>query len=209
VSRFVAIATARMGTSASKVAVAGVAEEQGSHNHGSSSSGGAELSPVDKLSNVQLEEFFEAFTLFDKDGGGTIDASELKEVLASVGQMPTDAELADMISAVDADGTGDIDFTEFAALMAHKMQADEGGEKAMAAAFSIFDASGDGLISSGEMRKIMINLGEKVTAEDVEAVIRCVDTDGDGFINYKEFSRVILDKKSANDPGDGAAPLVG
>ena len=60
------------GAGFSAVAVAGVAEEQGSHRSG------AELSPVDKLSNVQLEEFFEAFTLFDKDGGGTIDASELK-----------------------------------------------------------------------------------------------------------------------------------
>ena len=43
----------------------------------------------------------------------------------------------------------------------------------------------------------MINLGENVEAEDVEAVIRCVDSDGDGFINYAEFTKVILDQKSA------------
>ena len=76
--------------------------------------------------------------MFDKDGGGSIDAGELKELLASVGQMPTDAELAGMIAAVDADGTGDIDFTEFAALMAHKMQG-ENSEDSIAQAFQVFD----------------------------------------------------------------------
>ena len=109
-----------------------------------------------------LSQFFDAFNMFDKDGGGTIDAKELKDLLASVGQMPTDAELADMISAVDVDGTGDIDFTEFAALMAHKMQDDANSDATIAQAFKVFDQSGDGLISSGEMRRIMINLGEKV-----------------------------------------------
>tara|TARA_B110001452_G_scaffold21541_1_gene17299 strand:+ start:899 stop:1033 length:135 start_codon:yes stop_codon:yes gene_type:complete len=41
----------------------------------------------------------------------------------------------------------------------------------------------------------------QVEAEDVEAVIRCVDTDGDGFINYEEFTRVILDQRSSNKEG--------
>ena len=49
----------------------------------------------------------------------------------------------------------------------------------------------------------MVNLGEKVVEEDVEAVIQCVDADGDGFINYAEFTKVILAQKSSN--GQGAA----
>ena len=155
------------------------------------------LSPIDRLSDAQLEEFREAFNMFDKDGGGSIDAKELKDLMASVGQMPTDAELADMIAAADADGTGDIDFTEFAALMAHKM-VDEKSEKAIYEAFKIFDTSGDGLISSHEMRKIMVNLGEKVHASDVNTVIAGVDTDGDGYINYNEFTKVILEQTSAS-----------
>ena len=40
------------------------------------------------------------------------------------------------------------------------------------------------------MRRIMINVGEPVTLEDVEQVIRKVDTDGDGQINYEEFTKV-------------------
>lgn len=64
---------------------------------------------------------------------------------------------------------GDIDFAEFVTLMAHKM-ADEKSEATLKAAFSVFDTSGDGFISAEEMRRIMINVGEPVTLDDVEQV---------------------------------------
>ena len=49
-------------------------------------------------------EFKEAFSLFDKDGDGTITTKELGTVMRSLGQNPTEAELRDMINEVDADG---------------------------------------------------------------------------------------------------------
>ena len=49
-------------------------------------------------------EFREAFSLFDEDGGGSITNQELGTVMRSLGQNPTDEELADMIAEVDVDG---------------------------------------------------------------------------------------------------------
>uniref|UniRef100_A0A0R3Q3G5 Calmodulin n=1 Tax=Brugia timori TaxID=42155 RepID=A0A0R3Q3G5_9BILA len=66
-------------------------------------------------------EFKEAFSLFDKDGDGTITTKELGTVMRSLGQNPTEAELQDMINEVDADGNGTIDFPEFLTMMARKM----------------------------------------------------------------------------------------
>ena len=51
-----------------------------------------------------MAEFKEAFSLFDKDGDGTITTKELGTVMRSLGQNPTEAELQDMINEVDADG---------------------------------------------------------------------------------------------------------
>ena len=41
-----------------------------------------------ELTDEQIEEFREAFNLFDLDGGGSIDESELGTVMRSLGQNP-------------------------------------------------------------------------------------------------------------------------
>ncbi len=59
---------------------------------------------IKKTSMFLYSEFKEAFSLFDKDGDGTITTKELGTVMRSLGQNPTEAELQDMINEVDADG---------------------------------------------------------------------------------------------------------
>jgi calmodulin len=62
------------------------------------------------LTDEQIGEFKEAFSLFDRDGDGTITTNELGTVMRSLGQNPTEIELQDMINEVDEDGNGTIDF---------------------------------------------------------------------------------------------------
>ena len=50
----------------------------------------------------QLEEFKEAFDSYDTDGGGAIEASELKALMASVGNTPNDEEVSEMIRIAGA-----------------------------------------------------------------------------------------------------------
>lgn len=59
---------------------------------------------------TMFSEFKEAFSLFDKDGDGTITTKELGTVMRSLGQNPTEAELQDMINEVDADGKNALSF---------------------------------------------------------------------------------------------------
>merc|ERR1739841_113063 len=84
---------------------------------------------ADQLTEEQIAEFKEAFSLFDKDGDGTITTKELGTVMRSLGQNPTEAELADMINEVDADGNGTIDFPEFLTMMARKMKDTDSEER--------------------------------------------------------------------------------
>jgi len=48
--------------------------------------------------------------------------------------------------------------------------------------------------SAAELRHIMTNLGEKLTDEEVDEMIREADIDGDGQINYEEFVKVMMAK---------------
>ncbi|CAE6014735.1 unnamed protein product [Arabidopsis arenosa] len=149
---------------------------------------------ADQLTDDQISEFKEAFSLFDKDGDGCITTKELGTVMRSLGQNPTEAELQDMINEVDADGNGTIDFPEFLNLMARKMK-DTDSEEELKEAFRVFDKDQNGFISAAELRHVMTNLGEKLTDEEVDEMIKEADVDGDGQINYEEFVKVMMAKR--------------
>jgi calmodulin len=53
-----------------------------------------------QLSEKQIAEFKEAFSLFDKDGDGFISDSEFGTAMRSLGQCPTEAELQEMIKEI-------------------------------------------------------------------------------------------------------------
>ncbi|CAB1335388.1 unnamed protein product [Coregonus sp. 'balchen'] len=122
---------------------------------------------ADQLTEEQIAEFKEAFSLFDKDGDGTITTKEL--------------------------GNGTIDFPEFLTMMARKMK-DTDSEEEIREAFRVFDKDGNGYISAAELRHVMTNLGEKLTDEEVDEMIREADIDGDGQVNYEEFVQMMTAK---------------
>lgn len=50
---------------------------------------------------------------------------------------------------------------------------------------------GNGYISAAELRHVMTNLGEKLTDEEVDEMIREADIDGDGQVNYEGKSSLL------------------
>ena len=51
-------------------------------------------------------------------------------------------------------------------------------------AFNLFDRDGSGAIDSDEIKGIMRKLGERLTDEEVEEIVREIDLDGDGQIDF-------------------------
>ena len=111
--------------------------------------------------------------------------------MRSLGQKPSLAEVEMMVKEIDADGNGEIDFPEFLTMMLRKMN--EGNPEAeLREVFSVFDKSGTGTVTANDLRAAMSLVGEKLTREEVDDVIRLADTSGDGKIDYDEFIRFIL-----------------
>lgn len=143
-----------------------------------------------KLTEEQIEDFRKAFLLFDKDGNGRITADELSEVMSSLGQSPTKKEVEAMIQKADQDGDGSIDFLEFLEVMANKM-GEHTFEDDLRDAFQLFDTDCNGYISKRELTFVLTSLGEQITDAAVENMIKEVDLDGDGRVNYEEFLRIM------------------
>lgn len=51
--------------------------------------------------------------------------------------------------------------------------------------FSVFDHNNDGQISSEELRHVMTKMGEKLSEEEVDEMIKEADVNGDGMVNYE------------------------
>ncbi|XP_061999478.1 uncharacterized protein LOC133716840 [Rosa rugosa] len=156
---------------------------------------------VNQLSPDYKSEFKEAFSLFDKDGDGSITTEELGTVMRSLGQNPTEEELQDMINEVDVDGSGTIECQEFLDLMAKKMKGTDFDEQ-LKEAFRVFDKDQNGFISAAELRHVLTNLGEKLTDEELGEMVREADLDRDGQINYEEFVKVMVAKRGRS-PSNG------
>mmetsp|Transcript_47562 Transcript_47562/g.74151 ORF Transcript_47562/g.74151 Transcript_47562/m.74151 type:complete len:116 (-) Transcript_47562:216-563(-) len=59
-------------------------------------------------------------------------------------------------------------------------------------AFKILDRDGNGFISADELYKIMADLGEDLTDEELKVMIRVADADGDGRVNREDFVKTMM-----------------
>lgn len=51
----------------------------------------------------------------------------------------------------------------------------------------VFDVDGNGLIDREELRKVMASLNESLSEEELDAMIKEADINGDGQISFDEF----------------------
>ena len=147
----------------------------------------------EEISEEQRADYLDAFNMFDNNQDGTITREKLGNLMRKLNQTVTEDDLKDVISVVDTKGDGKINFEEFVAMM-EKRKDEADTEQEIINAFRVFDKDGNGLISKAELTNIMSILGDTLTNEEIEEMIIEADVDGDGFINYEEFVRMMMAK---------------
>ena len=61
--------------------------------------------------------------------------------------------------------------------------------------FQLLDQDSNGFISAADLRLVSTIIGQELTDWEVDMMIRVIDVDGDGQINYEEFVTLIGDEK--------------
>src|SRR6056300_1505757 len=74
------------------------------------------------LTKEEDAKCWEAFSAFDKDSSGYIDANELRIVLEMMGQKTTEEEIFRMIAEADAENTGRITYAQFKRVIAEQKE---------------------------------------------------------------------------------------
>eukprot|EP00808_Paulinella_micropora_P027697 g19876.t1 len=137
------------------------------------------------LSDLQIGELKEAFSLYDKSNNGVITWEDLGKVMSSLDPelKPTDEELKRLIQEVDTVGDGDLNFTDFLRMMSEKLKhLDQ--EQEVKQAFQVMDPYDKGSITMEQLRAVMAKLGEELTQQDLDLVKRRVGSD---TIEFDQF----------------------
>ncbi|KAL6004769.1 hypothetical protein ACLOJK_005325 [Asimina triloba] len=138
----------------------------------------------------------QVFKLIDANGDGKISPVELREVLICLGHDKSEArvEAEGMVKEMDCNGDGLIDLEEFMGVVGERGSQDEEGcgcgskDDDLKDAFQVFDADRNGFISANELQRVLISLGHnRCSLQDCVLMIRGVDRNGDGLIDFEEF----------------------
>ncbi|XP_059668615.1 calcium-dependent protein kinase 20 [Cornus florida] len=144
---------------------------------------------AESLSEEEIAGLKEMFKMIDADNSGQITLEELKTGLERVGANLKDAEISGLMQAADVDNSGTIDYGEFVAAMLHLNKVQK--EDHLYAAFSYFDKDGSGYITQDELQQACENFG--LGDVHLDEIIREVDQDNDGRIDYNEFAAMMQD----------------
>ncbi|KAJ0055854.1 hypothetical protein NL108_013806 [Boleophthalmus pectinirostris] len=144
-----------------------------------------------ELAQAELDELQQAFKEFDYDQDGYLNYKDVAECMRTMGYMPTEMELLEIVQQIKMRMGGLMDFEDFVELMGPRMMgetADMLGLKELQSAFVQFDLDGDGNINQDEMKEAVKSLlGEKLKKGELEEILKELDVNADGNIDFEEF----------------------
>ncbi|KAG1670697.1 hypothetical protein FOA52_010973 [Chlamydomonas sp. UWO 241] len=156
------------------------------------------------LSADEIMGMKELFKSIDEDGSGTISVAEMRKAMAQWGHKIGEAELGNLMAIADVDGDGMIDYNEFVAATMHMSKLEK--EELLQKAFRQLDKDGSGTIDIQELSEALKLFG--IFGSDEAELLRSADTNGDGLIDYAEFSFLLRNKNQGLQASRGVKKTI-
>ena len=134
-----------------------------------------------------VDDFLKAaFAQADADSNGQISIEELKTLLRRLGLGMSDNDLDKWMQQIDVDDSGEVSFEEFVSIFKREKE-NNTLQRILRETFETYDADGSGRIDCVELRLLLAQLGHDISDGMAKDMIRQVDQDGNGEIDFKEF----------------------
>jgi len=128
----------------------------------------------------------EAFDIL-RDQEDNLSVEKVGEALRAIGFNPTDAEVMDLVNKFDTNADGEISKAEWEEMVKDMDQFPKDNEEDIKNAFAVV-AKGDPTISTAELTFIMTTLGTQLDESEAQAMVKTVDANGDGSVDWTEFT---------------------
>jgi myosin light chain 6 len=135
----------------------------------------------------------EVFNLFDDQGDGKIDATQIGTVARALGLKPTQAQVTKAAGA-EYKKTGEkrLSLEEFLPIYEQLQKEKEVGTFAdFMEGLRVFDKDECGKILVPELRHALLALGERLTVEEADEIVSGIE-DAEGMVNYESFIKKVM-----------------
>ncbi|KAI3359519.1 hypothetical protein L3Q82_013919, partial [Scortum barcoo] len=135
----------------------------------------------------QIQEYKEAFTIIDQNRDGIISKDDLRDVLASMGQLNVKNE---ELEAMIKEASGPINFTVFLTMFGEKLKGAD-PEDVILSAFKVLDPEGTGSIKKEFLQELLTTQCDRFTPEEIKNMWAAFPPDVAGNVDYKNICYVI------------------
>ncbi|XP_016086259.1 calmodulin-like protein 4 isoform X1 [Sinocyclocheilus grahami] len=142
------------------------------------------------LSQDQINEYKECFSLYDQKRRGKMKTQDLLTVMRTLGCCPTLQELDRHLLTHTIDKSGELDFSTFLSVMHAQIQ-QENPRAEILQAVRLMDTSKRGFITAAELRARLTGFGERLTDQEVDELLSEAGVTYDGQINDEGFAKMV------------------
>jgi len=165
------------------------------------------------LTSSEKTDLTEVFTLVDSDASGALDWQELRRALRGIGFPVSKKEARELLRKADRkEENGYVTLPQFMEIVEMMGSRDHNQHREITEAFRLFDKSGTGFITLEDLRSLCQEVGETMSTNDLEQMIRVADINGIGKIDIKDFKQIMmrtnLFRKSASEDRAGSAAVA-
>mmetsp|Transcript_34802 Transcript_34802/g.68713 ORF Transcript_34802/g.68713 Transcript_34802/m.68713 type:complete len:150 (+) Transcript_34802:229-678(+) len=140
-----------------------------------------------RLTDAELKEVRECYSLFDKDRDGMISGEELGVALRSLGQYWTEADLEQLRGEIRG---RTLSFDDFVSIVMRRARQEPNFDDVLKA-FKVFDREEKGEVSVEELRHVLTTMGERITEQEFDEIMRANNIDPKGVIEYHDFVKML------------------
>lgn len=150
-----------------------------------------------RLDTVELKELRDIFELFDEDGSGTIDPSEVTQILSHLGLDKRNPIVFQMVEDMKSRSKA-INFDDFLNIVVNRL-GDTRSRDGLAKLFTVYDSDGNGTIDFEKFKTVAREIGENLNDDQILEMMHHVHvlnkTESNESFDFEEFYNIVTKKR--------------